>query len=100
MASQFLSLSTSVYGLKTAVVELADLHCQGCADDIRKVIWERDGIESVTADVKTNLVTVVYSFPFSEELLLRILSKAKFELAQKTAPTLVLETPVPAAISA
>lgn len=77
------------------VVELDEIHCQGCADDIRKFVWEHDGVHSVVADVATNQVKVVFEAPFSREKLLRILARAEFQLAVDKSPTLLLSEAAP-----
>jgi copper chaperone CopZ len=101
MTSNALTLSTTTTGYRLAIVQLKDLHCQGCADNIRGMIWNCDGVESVNADVRTRQVTVEFTTPFSEEILVRKLQLAMFELAEPVVPQIELvETPSQEAISA
>ncbi|GAB2235774.1 hypothetical protein Droror1_Dr00026215 [Drosera rotundifolia] len=46
-------------GGATAVVMKVDLHCEGCAKKVRRSIKHLDGVESVTADIASNKITVV-----------------------------------------
>jgi copper chaperone CopZ len=76
--------------LQKLVVQLIDVHCQGCADDIRKFVWEQDGVQSVKVDVFTNQVAVVFEAPFSREKLVRTLKRAEFDLVPVMAPSLIV----------
>ena len=74
----------SSIGANIAVVQLKELDCQGCADNIRSIIGNFDGVHSVRASIATKQVTVEYEFPFTEEVLLQQLLLAKFEIAEPT----------------
>ncbi|KAL9268677.1 Heavy metal-associated isoprenylated plant protein 6-like protein [Drosera capensis] len=46
-------------GGATTVVMKVDLHCEGCAKKVRRSIKHLDGVESATADLASNKITVV-----------------------------------------
>lgn len=98
-----IALSVSVVastGLKLAVVQLKELDCQGCADNIRSTIGNIDGVHSVRASPATKQVTVEYEFPFTEEVLVRQLQLLMFELAESEKPQMELIEAPQQAISA
>ena len=84
MVSPPITLATDASGHTTAIVQLRELDCQGCADNIRSIISNFDGVHFVRASVPTKQVTVSYEFPFTAEVLARQLELAHFELAEPT----------------
>jgi len=97
MTSSALTVSTTTSGCKIAVVQLKELCCQGCADNIRSTIGNLDGVHSVRASTFTQQVTVEYEFPVTEEVIIRQLELLHFELAEVSVPQMELhETPAQA----
>ena len=95
MASSAITVSTATSGVSIAVAQLKELDCQGCADNIRSIISNFDGVHSVRASHVTKQVSVEYEFPFTEDMLIRQLQLALFELAEPTQLE-VVETPAEA----
>ena len=100
MTSNALTVSTVTSGCNIAVVQLQELCCQGCADNIRSTIGNFDGVHSVRASTVTQQVTVEYEFPFTEEVLLRQLELLHFDLVEIHAPQIEVHENPPRAIPA
>jgi copper chaperone CopZ len=100
MDSSAITISTATTGSMIAVVQLKELDCQGCADNIRAFIGNCDGVHSVRASQATRQVTVEYEFPFTEEVLVQQLERAHFELAEVIKPQMELHENLPEPLSA
>ena len=44
--------------MKTALIKVNNIHCNGCVNNIKNALKQVDGVQEVDADIETGTVTI------------------------------------------
>ncbi len=67
--------------MKEAIVEVPDMHCDGCQDRVERAVRRLEGVRGVSASFQTGLVEVAYEETATDEQEIRsLIEQAGFEV--------------------